>query len=98
MVHFFKMTQLVHDDVVGQSRGKEGDSIIEIEISLARATSPARGLVLDTHGIEGEMVDRIEMLYTRVNEGERCVFVMSERLRIAYGFFATHGKGDTDTA
>ncbi len=56
MVELPEMTELVHDEVVGEMRRQERELVAEVQIALARAAPPASALVANADAVVGEEV------------------------------------------
>lgn len=71
VVELKEVAQFVHNDVVREVWWKEDNAVVEIEVLLARATSPARALVA-----YGDSAIRTPVVRTPVREA-----LMDERTR-----------------
>lgn len=58
MVELSEMTELVHDEIVGEMRRQERELVAEVEVAIARAAPPAGALVADAYAVVGEDMRR----------------------------------------
>ena len=75
MIEMLEMTELMHDDVVGDFGRQMNEFVREIQISFARTAPPSSGLVSYRNAIERIVIVRVEMCETLMNE-YTCSFFM----------------------
>lgn len=95
MVELPKMTELVHDEIVGELRRQEREFVAEVEVAFARTAPPAGALVADAYAAVGEGVRRREHGIKTREMFEPCMRDGASGFFVEGKSAATCGRDDT---
>ncbi len=92
MVELLEVTEFMDDEIVCELGCELGDTVVEVEVAVARATPPSSLLIFNKDFVICEVVVRIVVLESRMDEGAGTF-----SLCFGYGFefLASDGAHDT---
>jgi len=90
VVEFAEVTEFVDDDVIGEACGQQGDAVIEIQVSLFTATSPAGFLVFNADTTNLKMIKLVKIFQPAFRQSQRHFFVGNILHAASFFAFAAH--------